>query len=131
MFCFVVVVREQDVGEVDRAPNDDDFKRLNEAFINFLQSINVPGGTINLSGILLSDTNHEAKNRVGLMFERMAIPLPTYDDIIATDSNNAVRAKAKRLWTAKIELQRLIKKRSSAPGARSSSLSWRTPGSSP
>ena len=39
----------------------------------------------------------------------MAIPLPAYDDSIATNTNNAVRAKAKRLWTAKIELQRLIK----------------------
>ena len=39
----------------------------------------------------------------------MAIPLPAYDNSIAADTNNAVRAKAKRLWTAKIELQRLIK----------------------
>ena len=37
------------------APNDDDSKRLNEAFINALQSIDVPGGTIELSNILLTD----------------------------------------------------------------------------
>ena len=39
----------------------------------------------------------------------MAITLPVYDDSIATDANNAVCSKAERLWTAKIELQRLIK----------------------
>ena len=39
----------------------------------------------------------------------MAIPLPAYEDSIASDATTAVRAKAKRLWTAKIELQRLIK----------------------
>ena len=39
----------------------------------------------------------------------MEIPLPAYDDSIASDATNAVRAKAKRLWTAKIELQCLIK----------------------
>ena len=91
------------------ALNDDNFKRLNEAFINALQSINVPGGAIDLSDILLTDTKHEAKHGNSLTFERMSIPLPAYDDSIATDANNAVRAKAERLWTANIELQRLIK----------------------
>ena len=91
------------------APNDDDVKRLNEAFINALQSIDVPGGVINLSDILLTDTKHEAKHGYGSTFERMEVPLLAYDDSIAADANNAVRAKAKRLWTAKIELQRLIK----------------------
>ena len=50
------------------APNDDDVKRLTEAFINALQSIDVPGGAIDLSGILLSDTDHEAKHGVGSNF---------------------------------------------------------------
>ena len=35
------------------APNDDDVKRLTEAFINALQSIDVPGGAIDLSDLLL------------------------------------------------------------------------------
>ena len=35
--------------------------------------------------------------------------LQAYDDSITADSNKDVRAKAERLWTAKIELQRLIK----------------------
>ena len=91
------------------APNDNNVKRLNEAFINSLQSIDVPGGAIDLSDILLSDTDHKAIHGVSSTFERMAILLPAYDGSITTDSNNTVRAKAERLWTAKIELQRLIK----------------------
>ena len=91
------------------APNDDDVKRLNEAFINVLQSIDIPSGAIDLSDILISDTDHKAKHGDGSTFERMPIPLPTHNDSIATDANNAVRAKAENLWTAKIELQRLIK----------------------
>ena len=39
----------------------------------------------------------------------MGVPLQAYDDSIAADTNNAVRAKAEHLCTAKIELQRLIK----------------------
>ena len=79
------------------APNDNDVKRLNEAFINALQSIDVPGGAIDLSDILLTDTEHKAKHDDGSTFERMAIPLPAYDDRITTNANNAVRAKAERL----------------------------------
>ena len=44
------------------APNDDDVKRLNEAFINALHSIDVPGGAVDLSEILLSDKDHKAKH---------------------------------------------------------------------
>ena len=91
------------------APNDDNGKRLNEAFINAFQSMDVPDDTIDLSDILLIDAKHEAKHGDGSMLERMAIPLSAYEDSIAADANNAVHAKAKRLWTAKIELQRLIK----------------------
>ena len=90
-------------------PNDDNVKRLNKTFINALQLIDVPGGAIDLSNILLSNSDHKEKHGVGSTFERMAIPLPAYNYSIATDANNAVRAKAERLWTAKIELQRLIK----------------------
>ena len=90
-------------------PNDNDVKRLTKAFINALQSIDVPGGAIDLSNLLLLDTDHEAKHGVGSTFKRMEIPLPAYDDSIAADATNAVHAKAERLWTAKIELQRLIK----------------------
>ena len=91
------------------ALNDDNVKRLNEAFINALQSINVPGGAINLSDIILTDEEHKAKHGNGSAFARMEVPLPDYDNSIAADAKNSVRAKAERLWTAKIELQRLIK----------------------
>ena len=91
------------------APNDDDIKRLNEAFINALQSIDFPDGAVDLSDILLSEEDHKAKHGGNKTFERMEVPLQAYDDSIAADANNAVRAKAERLWTAKIELQRLIK----------------------
>ena len=90
-------------------PNDDDVKRLTEAFVNALQSIDVPGGAIDLSNLLLSDAEHESKHGDGKTFKRMAVPLPAYDDSIASDATNAVRAKAERLWTAKIGLQTLIK----------------------
>ena len=38
------------------APNNDHGKRITEAFINALQSIDVPGGAIDLSNLLLLDT---------------------------------------------------------------------------
>ena len=79
------------------APNGDDLKRLSEAFINALQSINVSGGAIDLSDILLTDEEHKAKHGDGSTFARMEVPLPAYDDSIAADSNNAVHAKAERL----------------------------------
>ena len=65
------------------APNDDEAKRLTEAFINALQSIDVPGGTINLSDLLLSDVEHKTKHGNGKTFERMAVPLPAYNNSIA------------------------------------------------
>ena len=91
------------------APNNGDVKRLNEAFIKALQSIDVPGGATDFSDILLTDTEHKAKHGNASTFDHMAIPLPAYDDSITADANNAVRSKAKCLWTANIELQRLIK----------------------
>ena len=91
------------------APNNDDVKRLTKAFINALHSIDVPGGAIDLSNLLLSDVEHETKHGDGKTFECMAVPLPAYDNSIASDATNAVRAKAERLWTAKIGLQTLIK----------------------
>ena len=91
------------------APNDNDVKRLNEAFINALQSIDVPGGAVDLFEIILSDDDQKAKHGGDTTFERMDAPLQAYDDSIAADAINAVRAKPERIWTAKIELQRLIK----------------------
>ena len=87
------------------ALNNDDIKRLNEAFVNALQSVDVPGGAVDLSDILLSGDDHKSKHG-GMTFKRMEVQ--AYDDIIAADTNNALRAKAERLWNAKNELQRLI-----------------------
>ena len=90
------------------APNDDDVKCLYEAFINALQSINVPGGKVDLFDILLSDDDHNTKH-AWRTFDRMETPLKSYNNDIAGDAINDVRAKSKRLWTTKIELQRLFK----------------------
>ena len=91
------------------ALNDDDIKRLNEAFINALQSIDVPGSVVDLSDILLTDDDHKANHSGDKTFKRMEVPLQAYDGSIAANASNAVRAKSERLWTAKIELQCLIK----------------------
>ena len=78
------------------APNDDDVKHLNEAFVNTLQLIDVSGGTVDLYDILLPDKNHKEKHG-DTTFKRMEVPLQAYDDSIAADANNAVRTKSKRL----------------------------------
>ena len=65
------------------APNDDDVKRLTEAFVNALQSIDVPGSAIDLSDLLLTDEEHATKHGDGVIFERMSEPLPIYDESIA------------------------------------------------
>ena len=90
------------------APNDDDVKRLYKAFVNALQSINLPGGEVNLSDILLFGDNHKAKHS-GKMFNCMKTPLKSYDDGIAGGATNTVCSKDERLWTANIELQQLVK----------------------
>ena len=75
---------------------------MTHASLNALQLINVPSGAIDLSNLLLSDTDHEAKHGIGSTFECMEITLPAYYNSIAIDATNAVRAKVERLWTAKI-----------------------------
>ena len=91
------------------APNEKNAKRLNKAFINALQSIDIPGGAVDLFNILLSDDDHKTKHGGNKMFKRMEFPLQAYDNSIIADANNDVRAKAECLWTVKTELQRLIK----------------------
>ena len=90
------------------ALNENDIKRLTEAFINELQLIDVPGGAIDLSDLLLSDAEQKDKHAVGSTFEKMAIPIQAYDYNIASDATNAIRTNAKRLWTANIGIQTLI-----------------------
>ena len=111
------------------APNDDDAKRLYKAFVNALQSIDVPGGEVDLSNILLSDGDHKNKH-VGRTLDQMETSLKSYDDGIAADATNAIRAKAERLWTAMIEIYSSSKP-SNAPGAHSSKQTLSRRGSSP
>ena len=56
------------------APNDDDVKCLTKVFINALQSIDVPGGAINLSDLLLSDVEHKTNHGNGKTFDRLLAP---------------------------------------------------------
>ena len=53
---------QSDFAPVVGVPNDDDVKRLNKAFVNALHLINVPGGAVNLSDILLSNDDRKAKH---------------------------------------------------------------------
>ena len=63
------------------ALNNDNVKRLNEAFINALQSIDVPGGAIDFSNILLTDTEHEANHGDGLRSSAWQfLSMPTKED---------------------------------------------------
>ena len=39
----------------------------------------------------------------------MGVPLQAYNNSISAKAKNAIRAKAERIWTTKIELQKLIK----------------------
>ena len=52
-------------------PNNDDVKRLNKAFVNALQLIDVTGDAVNISDILLSDDDNKAKHRGDKTFKRM------------------------------------------------------------
>ena len=90
------------------APNDDNVKRIYETFVKNIQSIDISGGKVNLSDILLSDDDHKNKH-VGRPFNRIKTSLKSYNGGIAADATNTARAKAERLWTTKIEPQRLVK----------------------
>ena len=84
-------------------PNDDNVKCLYEAFVNAFQSIDTPGGEVDLYNILLSNDDHKV-NHLGSTSDRMETPLKSYYDGISGNATSAVRAKANRLWTANIEL---------------------------
>eukprot|EP00804_Cyclotella_cryptica_P017724 CCRYP_001164-RA/>CCRYP_001164-RA protein AED:0.37 eAED:0.27 QI:0/0/0/1/0.33/0.25/4/0/1265 len=88
-------------------PTDDDEKQLRESITNLLQSINVPSGTCSLSGLIDTEATYIANH--GTLFDPMTVPLAAYNPAIAVDASNAIRAHAERTWTAKRELQRLIR----------------------
>ena len=93
---YLFAEAQADFAPVVGAPNDDDIKRLNKAFVNTLQSIDVPGGAVDISNIILSDDGQKAKHG-DMTFEHMEVPLHAYDNSIAANANNALRAKAEQL----------------------------------
>ena len=82
-------------------------RNITEVLTNILQSIDIPGGSNSLSGLLDDDVQY--KSEYGHSFDRLAVPLPANDKIIAADESNAVRVKDKRLYAAKLEWQKFIK----------------------
>ena len=88
-------------------PSDDDVKLLRESITNLLQSIDVPGGTCSLSGLIDADADYI--QQYGAAFDPMLVALEAYDPSIAANATDAVRARAERNWTARRELQRLIR----------------------
>ena len=58
-------------------PTDDDVKQLRESITNLLQSIDIPGGTCSLSGLIDTDATYVASH--GAPFDPMTVPLAAYD----------------------------------------------------
>lgn len=87
-------------------PSDDDVKRLRETLTNLLQSIDIPGGTDSLSGLIDDSADYQAA--YGHPFNPLLLPMPAYNPSIAPDATDAVRVKAEREWTATADRQRLI-----------------------
>ena len=111
------------------APKNEDVKRLNKAFINALQSIDVPGGAVDLSDIHLSNNNHKAKHG-DKMFKRMEVPLKAYDNVIAANVTHAVRASPNASGPPRLSPSR-SSRQSNALYALSLLPSSKKPGSSP
>ncbi len=88
-------------------PSDDDVKRLRETLTNLLQSIDIPGGTDSLSGLIDDSADYQAA--YGHPFNPLLLPMPAYNPSIAPDATDAVRVKAEREWTATADRQRLIR----------------------
>jgi hypothetical protein len=88
------------------APTNDDLKRILEFITNLLQSIDIPGGCDNLSGLI--DTPSDYLAAYLHSFDHLKKPLVAYDPSISSDAMQAVRIKAKRAWTCKLEHQCLI-----------------------
>jgi hypothetical protein len=89
------------------APTDDDVKRIREFLTNLLQSIDIAGGNDSLSGLI--DEPMAYHREFGHNFDRLETSLVAYDPSIAADASNAIRVRAERAWTAKLERQRLIR----------------------
>jgi hypothetical protein len=89
------------------APTDDDLKRIREFLTNLLQSIDIPGGHDNLSGLIDAPSNYLAT--YGHAFDRLEMPLIAYDPSISSDATQAICVKAECTCICKLEHQRLIR----------------------
>ena len=76
-----------DFPTITGSPTDDDFRNITEVLTNLLQSINIPGDFDSLLGLLDDDAQYTSK--FGHSFDRLAVPLPAYNETIAIDVTNA------------------------------------------
>jgi hypothetical protein len=104
---LIVVDAANEFPAIIGAPTDDDLKQIREFLANLLQSIDIPGGRNNLSGLIDAPSNYLAT--YGHAFDHLETPLIVYDPSIAADAMQAARVKVKRAWTAKLEHQCLIR----------------------
>jgi hypothetical protein len=70
------------------APTNDDLKRIREFLANLLQSIDIPGGRNNLSGLIDAPSNYLVA--YSHAFDRLEMPLIAYDPSISADATQAV-----------------------------------------
>eukprot|EP00804_Cyclotella_cryptica_P000193 CCRYP_016175-RA/>CCRYP_016175-RA protein AED:0.26 eAED:0.26 QI:0/0/0/0.6/0.75/0.8/5/0/1027 len=82
-------------------PSDDDVKHLCEMLTNLLQSIDLPGGTDSLSGLIDDPIDYPR-------LQPSSPPHASIQPLIAPDATDAVRVKAEQEWTATATRQRLI-----------------------
>lgn len=88
-------------------PTDDDVVRLRKTITDVLLSMHIGGGKQCLLGLIVPDTTYRAKH--GAAFNPMTNPIDDYDSSILPNANNNDRVRAERIWTAKLDRQRLIR----------------------
>lgn len=88
-------------------PTNKNVVRLRETIINVLLSIHVSGEKQCLLGLIVPDANYRAEH--GASFDPMTNPLDNYNPSILLNAKNNDRVRAERIWTAKLERQRLIR----------------------
>ena len=85
---------------------DYELERLQEILRNLLEPVKLPGGTY-AKGLITTKANYQAAH-AGATFDRLDMPLETYDPSIASDATMTDCMRAKCEWTAKILQQRLL-----------------------
>ncbi len=74
-------------------PSNNDVKHLRKMLTNLLQSIDIPGGTDSLSGLI--DDNVQYQTIYCHPFNSLCLPMLACDPSIASDATNAIHVKAK------------------------------------